>query len=189
MRVRVVLLLVLGLCLEASARARTPSDQSTPEAAARTVLEAMRRGDYLTAARATGPKNLRQSREMFDSLLKHGQAKYIVQRLFQLRDSQALIALEDAAFTAGLFRLRWLLQGGDRYMQAFTGIDVQGAVRRGTDSAHVDYRYMFPPDSLPIQSFRVQTVVRCGKVWCANMLTTFTGTLELLKSPLVPVRP
>lgn len=188
MRVRVVLLLTVGLCLAASARAQTLSDQGTPEAAARTVLEAMRRGDYLTAARATDPKNLRQTREMFDSLLKYGQAKYIAQRLFQLPDSQAVIALDDAAFTAGLFRFQWLLQGGDQYMKAFTGVDIQGAVRRGTDSAHVVYRYLFPPDSLPMQSFRVQTVVRCGRLWCANMLTTFTGILEQLKAPMVPIR-
>ncbi|MEI2718721.1 MAG: hypothetical protein V9E87_01055 [Gemmatimonadales bacterium] len=188
MRVRVVLLLAAAICQPSFADAQAAPGQSTPEAAARTVLEGMWRGDYLAAARATDPKNLRQTREMFDSLLKHGQAKYIAQRLFQLPDSQAVLALDDAAFTAGLFRFQWLLQGGDRYMKAYTGVDIQGTVRRGADSAHVVYRYMFPPDSLPMQSFRVQTVVRCGKLWCANMLTTFTGILELLKSPMVPVR-
>ncbi len=188
MHIRVVILLAIGICRSSVAHAQGLAGQSTPEAAARTVLEGMWRGDYLAAARATDPKNLRQTRAMFDSLLKHGQAKYIAQRLFQLPDSQSVIALDDAAFTAGLFRFQWLLQGGDQYMKAFTGVDIQGVVRRGADSAHVVYRYRFPPDSLPMQSFRVQTVVRCGKLWCGNMLTTFTSILEQLKAPMVPIR-
>jgi len=188
MRVRVLALLTAVVCFSAPASAQLPTGQETPEAAARTVLEAMWRGDYLTAARATDPRNLRQTREAFDSLLRHGQALYIAQRLFELPDSQAVIALDDAAFTAGLFRFQWMLRGFDQYMKSVTGVDIQGVVMRGTDSAHVVYRHMFPPDSLPLQSFQVQTVVRCGNLWCANMLGTFHAILSLLKAPMVPVR-
>jgi hypothetical protein len=188
MRVPLIALLTAVVCFSAPASAQTPTGQETPEAAARTVLEATWRGDYLTAARATDPRNLRQTREMFDSLLRHGQALYIAQRLFELPDSQSVIALDDAAFTAGLFRFQWMLRGFDQYMKSVTGVDIQGVVHRGADSAHVVYRHMFPPDSLPLQSFQVQTVVRCGSLWCANMLEPFHAILRLLKGPMVPVR-
>jgi hypothetical protein len=163
--------------------------QESPEAAGRTVLEAMWRGDYLQAARATDPRNLRQTRQMFDSLLTHGQADYIAQRLFQLPDSASLLALDDAAFTAGLFRFQWLLRGGGEYMKTVVGIDIAGVAQGGRDTAHVVYRWRFPPDSLPLQSFAVQTVVRCGRLWCANMLAGFTGLVATLKAPMVPVGP
>jgi hypothetical protein len=167
----------------------TSQGQKSPEAAGRTVLEAMWRGDYLQAARATDPQNLRQTRQMFDSLLTHGQADYIAQRLFQLPDSASLLSLDDAAFTAGLFRFQWLLRGGGEYMKAVVGVDIAGVAQGGRDTAHVVFRWRFPPDSLPLQSYDVQTVVRCGKLWCANMLAGFTGLLATLKAPMIQVGP
>ncbi|MCA9764040.1 MAG: hypothetical protein KC544_13045 [Gemmatimonadetes bacterium] len=173
-------LVVLPLTLAAQGR-------ETPEAAGRTVLEAIWRGNYLEAARATDPANLRQTRQLFDSVLTHGQATYVAQRLFQLPDSAALLALDDAAFTAGLFRFQWLLRRGGEYMKSVVGVDIAGVAQEGRDTAHVVYRWRFPPDSLPLQSYNVQTVVRCGELWCANALSGFRNILEILRAPGVQV--
>jgi hypothetical protein len=179
-----VIALCVVLCLSSRAGAQRRDGASTPEAAARLSIEALRVGDYASAARAVHPARLRQTRVLFDSLLRNGQAAYIAQRIFQLPDSQALLALDDAAFTAGLFRFGWMLDGWDQQMRKFRGVDIVGAVRRGRGSAHVVYRYTLPPDSLPLQSFNVQTMLRCESGWCTNMLGDVHSLYRLLAQPM-----
>ena len=120
---------------------------------------------------------------MFDSLLRGGQATYIAQRLFQLPDSQALVRLDDVAFSTGLFRFAYMLGRSDQRMRQFRGVEIVGSLKQGTDTAHVIYRYALPPDSLPIQSYLVQTMLRCGAGWCANMLGDFRELHRLLTEP------
>jgi hypothetical protein len=126
---------------------------------------------------------------LFDSLLRHGQANYIAQRLFQLPDSQALLTLGDTAFTAGLFRFNFLLGRGNEFMRVTRGVETVATARQSDDTVHVVYRYTLPPDSLPMQSYTVQTMLRCGPTWCANMLGDFRGLHRLLVEPMRPAQP
>lgn len=179
----------VGLCVSTQLGAQTRDAPATPEIAARRSLEALRVGDYLGAARSVHPERLRQTRVLFDSLLRSGKASYIAQRIFQLPDSQALLALDDAAFTAGLFRFGWMLDGGDQSMRQFRGVEIVGTARQGRDTAHVVYRYTVPPDSLPLQSYNVRTLLRCGAGWCANMLGDMRSLYRLLAEPMRRVGP
>ncbi len=171
------------------ADAQSRVDGASPEVAARVILEAIRTGDYVGAASRVHPRRLRENRQMFDSLMRNGQATYIAQRLFQLPDSQALLALGDTAFTAGLFRFNFLLGGGPDYMRSYRGVETVATARQGPDTAHVIFRYTFPPDSLPMQSFNVETMLRCGQTWCASMLGDFRGLHRLLVQPMRQVTP
>lgn len=188
MKTRILVVLALTVGLGARAVAQVPGGQPTPELAARTVLEAMWHGDYLTAARATGPRNLRQTREIFDSLGWNGRAGPIAELFFQPPDSQAVVAMDDVTFTAGLLRYLWLLRGSDRDAAIVKGVDIQGSVLRGSDTAHVVYRWIFPPDSLRVQSYEVQTVVRCGNAWCADMSPEVRTVVYLLKYESLTVK-
>ena len=188
-RLRVVLSLCLTSATTSQLLAQALPSQATPEASARGNLEAIRQGDFLTAARMVHPVRLRATRLMFDSLLRNGQATYIAQRIFQLPDSQALLALDDARFTAGLFRFNFLLGGGDRYMAMYRGVEIAGTARQGRDTAHVVYRYTLPPDSLQLESYNVATQVRCPAGWCAGLLGGFHGLLRSLVAPMRQVQP
>ena len=161
----------------------------TPEGAARSILEAIRVGDYAGAASGVHPARLRQTRQLFDSLLQHGQATYIAQRLFQLPDSQTLLALGDTAFTAGLFRFNFLLSSGDQYMRMYRGVETVATARQGADTVHVIYRYAVPVDSLPLQSYNVETMLRCGSGWCASMLGDFRGLHRSLVTAMRRIGP
>jgi hypothetical protein len=179
---------VLCLSTQLGAQARDGA-AVTPEAAAQHSLEALRVGDYLGAARAVHPARLRQTRIRFDTLLRSGQATYIAQRIFQLPDTQALLALDDAAFTAGLFRFGWMLDGEDQRMRKFRGVEIVGSVRQGRDTAHVVYRFTLPSDSLPLQSYNVTTLLRCGTGWCGSMLGDLRSLYRLLAEPMRRVAP
>ena len=179
--------LMLLVVSPVGAQARVVS--ATPEGAARSILEAIRVGDYAGAARGVHPARLHQTRQLFDSLLQHGQATYVAQRLFQLPDSQALLALGDTAFTAGLFRFNFLLSGGDQYMRLYRGVETVATARQGADTVHVIYRYTVPVDSLPLQSYNVETMLRCGSGWCASMLGDFRGLHRSLVAPMRRIGP
>ena len=56
-----------------------------PETVARAMSNAVRLGDYVSAVVLVHPAYLRQTRQMFNSLLQHGQTTYIAQRLFQFQ--------------------------------------------------------------------------------------------------------
>ena len=178
---------VLSLASTVGAQGRV--NPASPESVARAMLEAVRLGDYVGAVSRVHPARLRQTRQMFDSLLQHGQATYIAQRLFQLPDSQSLMALGDTAFAAGVFRFNYLLDGGDRYMRMYRGVETVATARQGGDTVHVIYRYVLSRDSLPLQSYNVQTMLRCGVGWCANMLGDFTGLYRALVAPMRRIGP
>lgn len=181
------LCVVFSLASTVGAQGRV--NPAAPESVAQAMLEAMRLGDYIGAVSRVHPARLRQTRQMFDSLLQHGQATYIAQRLFQLPDSQSLLALGDTAFAVGLFRFNFLLDGGDRYMKQYRGVETVATARQGRDTIHVIYRFVLPPDSLPLQSYNVQTMLRCGAGWCANMLGDFQGLYRALVAPMRRVGP
>ncbi len=185
----VILQVSSGLWTAGILAAQALPSQATPEASARSSLEAIRSGDFLTAARLVHPARLRQTRIMFDSVIRNGQATYIAQRIFQLPDSQSLLALDDARFTAGLFRFNFLLSGGDRYMATYRGVEIVGTARQGADTAHIVYRYLLPPDSVQFESYNVSTEVRCPAGWCSGILGGFHGLLHSLVAPMRQVYP
>lgn len=178
----------LALAVSASVHAQTRPEQATPQGAARLHLESLRRGEYLTAARTTHPARLRSNRQLFDSLLHHGKATYLAQRIFSLPDSAALVALDDAAFTAGLFQFWYMQDRRGPLSVEYRDIDVNIVTAPRRDSAQVVYRWLVHPDSFPLQSFNVQTMVRCGTAWCAALMGDYRNLARLLAEPMVPIR-
>lgn len=180
-------LCALTLVVGVAAPNLTAQGAPTPEAAARSFLEAWRVGDHLTAARMTDPQELRRNRLLFDSLLTHGQAGYIASRLFELPDSAALLALDDVAFSAGLDRFEDQTGGGRDFRVVVTGVEHVGILRQGPDTAHAVYRWLYLPTVPPMRTFRALTLVRCGESWCVNVLRDFGGLARLLAAPMVSV--
>jgi hypothetical protein len=121
----------------------------------------------------------------FDSLLQVDTVNYLARRLFRLETTGQLRQLSDAEFTAGLMRFQQGIRGANDYFAAVRGIDIIGTLRQGVDTAHVVYRWRFPPDSLPLRSYQVETLVRCSAGWCGQMAGDYRGLIDVLKQPMV----
>lgn len=191
----VVLMILVAACAQGrGARPAAPGSASSgepatasPEDVAQLTLRAMIRGDYLAVARRTDPAELQRTRAAFEPLLRADSGNYIAQRLFRLETTEQLRQLSDAEFTAGLMRFQLGLRGAQEYFAVVQGVDVAGTVRQGLDTAHVVYRWQVPPDSAPVRSYQVETLVRCATGWCRQMAGDYSGLIRLLQEPMVPV--
>lgn len=148
-------------------------------------LEAMRVGDYLTAARLAPAAELRRARASFDSLLRADSANYIAQRLFRLDYTRAVERLPDDAFTAGLMAFTLGIRGMPAYFATTRSVAVAGGVPVGTDTVIVVYRWRAMADSLTPREYNTATAVRCARGWCPASAGNYASLVALLKAPMV----
>lgn len=170
---------------DSSLLAQVPVVSDSAVLVARRQLDAIRTGDYLSAARVTDPAELRRTRVSFDGLLAADTTNYIAQRLFRLKSTEELKLLSDEAFTAGLMAFQLGISRRPEYYQSLRGVDVSGSVPVGRDTVLVVYQWRLPPDSIPIRGFNVATVIRCPRGWCVAMAGDYSNLVRLLKEPMV----
>ena len=174
-----LLLAFVGAPTVAAAQA-SPADSAT--AAAREILWAMVRKDYLWVSQRTDLADLRRTRLSFDSLLARDSSHYVSLKVFGADSAAQLRGLSDAEFTARLLSFWLPASGNDAQFANIRNLDVAGAVRRGSDTTLVVYRWQYVGEN-QFRSDRVQPMVRCGRDWCAQLIANFSGLLSMLRPP------
>jgi hypothetical protein len=157
----------------------------TPEAVVRRYTEAMRGGEWDTAARLMHPEALAQFRQMMlPAFQAEGPGRSLRDQFFDGMTEARIRHLSDTAFFARFFRgmmalnpeLLGVVQGAE--------IAMVGHVLEGEDVAHVVYRMQMQMDEMTFTKLDVMSVKRHGATWRGLL----TGTMEGLVAALSGTR-
>lgn len=157
----------------------------TPEHVVRQYTEAMRGGEWETAARLMHPEALAQFRRMLlPAFERESPGRELRDQFFGGITMARLRHVSDSAFFARFFRgmmtqspeLLGVVQGAE--------ITMVGHVLEGDDVAHVVYRMQMQMDEMSFTKLDVMSVKRQGTTWRGLL----TGSMEGLATALSRTR-
>ena len=136
----------------------------TPEQVAQRYTEAIRRGDYMTAASLMDPQALHGFRTLLAEL-PDGVSGDVWQRFLGVRSKGELYAISDTALYALFVRTR--LERDSTVLSAFRAsrITVLGHILEGRDTAHVLYRTTIVLSGAPLSTVNVVSLSRTRTGW------------------------
>ena len=176
---RTLCVLLAVLLLPAGLPAQAPTE--TPEQVVRQYTEAMRGGEWQTAARLMHPEALEQFRRMLlPAFETDTPGRELRDQFSDGMASSRIRHLSDTTFFERFFRgmmtlspeLLGVVQGAE--------IAMVGHVSEGEDIAHVVYRMQMKMDELSVTRLDVMSVKRHGDTWRALL----TGSMEGLAAAL-----
>lgn len=168
-----VLLLPAGLGAQAATE--------TPEEVVRQYTEAMRGGEWQTAARLMHPEALEQFRRMLlPAFETETPGRELRDQFFDGLPSSRIRHLSDTTFFERFFRGMMTLSPELLGVVQGSEVTMVGHVSEGQDIAHVVYRMQMKMDELTVTRLDVMSVKRHGPTWRALL----TGSMEGLAAAL-----
>lgn len=154
---------ILPLALTTLCHAQQPV-RETPEQVAQRYTQAIRRGDYLTAASLMDPQALHEIRTSLAEV-PDGVSGDVWQRFLGVRSKGELFAISDTALYALFIRTR--LERDSTLISAFrtSRITVLGHILEGRDTAHVLYRSTIVLSGVPLSTVNVVSLSRTRTGW------------------------
>ena len=157
----------------------------TPEAVVRRYTEAMRAGQWDTAAALMHPEALAQFREMMMPAFQSEEpGRELRARFFDGMSMTRIRHLSDGAFFARFFSGMMSLNPELLGVVQDAEITMVGHVLEGEDVAHVVYRMQMQMDQMTFTKLDVMSVKRHGATWRGLL----TGTMEGLAAALSRTR-
>ena len=174
-------LLAWALCALVPVLLGAQDTTGTPEAVVRRYTEAMRGGEWDTAARLMHPEALAQFREMLTPAFQsEGPGRELRDQFFGGMTMSRIQDLSDTDFFAGFFQGMMALNPELLGVVQDAEITMVGHVLEGQDVAHVVYRMQMQMDAMTFTKLDVMSVKRHGATWRGLL----TGTMEGLAAAL-----
>ena len=176
---RTLCALLVALVLPAALRAQSATE--TPEDVVRQYTEAMRGGEWNTAARLMHPEALEQFRRMLMPAFETDTpGRELRDQFFDGLSFTRIRHLSDTTFFERFFRGMMTLSPDLVGVVQGAEVTMVGHVSEGDDMAHVVYRMQMRMDELTVTRLDVMSVKRHGNTWRGLL----TGSMEGLAAAL-----